>query len=106
MKTAADELREIKKYAHMGSGDLGGRAAEGPTIAVDQLLWYQNAMRDRGDYDYKRLDPRYDELGNFNYGAMGIAFEFTVCLRKRSVTMRESLLFSATFRQIRFKEWG
>jgi hypothetical protein len=79
MKTAADELQAIKKDAHMGSGDLGGRAAEGPTIAVNQLLWYENAMREYGPYDYKRMDPvgLYDELGNFNYGAMGIAFEFT-----------------------------
>jgi RHS repeat-associated protein len=40
-------------------------------------FWFRNQVKDKGPWDYKRSNPKYDDFGNFNYGATGIAFGFS-----------------------------
>jgi len=39
--------------------------------------WFYDKVRNGGPWDYKQLDPKYEEFGNFNYGATGTAFGFS-----------------------------
>jgi len=61
--------------------DLGGSAARGAQPFVIFMDFY-NRVKSNGPWDYKRLDPagiknnwisKYDEFGNFNFGATGAA---------------------------------
>jgi hypothetical protein len=40
---------------------------------ADTLLWFRDQVRSNGPWDYKRQGPQYEELGNWNYGAVGTA---------------------------------
>jgi len=37
-------------------------------------LWFYNQVRNKGPWDYKQKDAKYQNFGNFNYGAVGTAF--------------------------------
>src|SRR5437660_2021823 len=61
--------------------DLGGSAARGAQPFLIFMDSY-NRVKSNGPWDYKRLDPagiknngisKYDEFGNFNFGATGAA---------------------------------
>jgi RHS repeat-associated protein len=39
--------------------------------------WFYDQVRNKGPWDYKQLDPQYEDFGNFNYGATGYAFGFS-----------------------------
>jgi RHS repeat-associated protein len=41
------------------------------------LLWLYDQVRNRGPWDYKQQGSRYQNFGNFNYGATGAAFGFS-----------------------------
>jgi RHS repeat-associated protein len=46
--------------------------------------WFYNQVRNKGPWDYKQVDPRYQDFGNFNYGATCRSFGFSerTCLRE------------------------
>jgi hypothetical protein len=46
---------------------VGGRGPE----------WFRSQVTDFGPWDYKRQDSKYEDFGNFNYGATGAAFGFS-----------------------------
>jgi hypothetical protein len=37
-------------------------------------FWFYNQVRNNGPWDYKQSGRRYEDFGNFNYGATGSAF--------------------------------
>jgi RHS repeat-associated protein len=39
-------------------------------------LWFRSQVRNHGPWDYKQQNPLYQNFGNFNYGATGIASGF------------------------------
>jgi hypothetical protein len=44
-------------------------------------LWWINQVKTRGPWDYKQVAPgykMYDDFGNFNYGATGAVFGFSM----------------------------
>jgi len=38
--------------------------------------WFHRKVQTRGDWDYKRWNLKYDDFGNYNYGATGTAMGF------------------------------
>jgi hypothetical protein len=40
-------------------------------------LWFYRQVHNGGPWDYKQIDPKYDNFGNFLYGATGKAAGFT-----------------------------
>jgi type VI secretion system secreted protein VgrG len=40
-------------------------------------IWFRNAVRNGGKWDYKQRGSQYEDFGNFNYGATGAAAGFT-----------------------------
>ncbi len=52
---------------------------------IDRLTWFNNMVRSNKDHhlpydkswDYKQIDGKYADFGNFNYGAVGIALGLT-----------------------------
>lgn len=63
----------------------------GVTVAENMFLadnsydpnWLYNQVRNKGPWDYKQIDPKYTDFGNFNFGATFTAFGIpdTVSLR-------------------------
>jgi RHS repeat-associated protein len=51
---------------------------KGPVTAVSAANWFKNQVKARAEWDYKRRssDLRYEDFGNFNYGATGAAVGF------------------------------
>jgi len=51
---------------------------QGPFFAYDDAKWFRDMVKDDAPWDYKRLTPdsRYEDFGNFNYGATGSAVGF------------------------------
>lgn len=39
-------------------------------------FWFIEMVRSNGPWDYKRIDMRYENFGNFNFGATALAFGF------------------------------
>jgi len=39
-------------------------------------MWFANKVRPGGDWDYKRLDRKFEDFGNFNYGVTGAALGY------------------------------
>lgn len=39
-------------------------------------FWFIEMVMEGGPWDYKRIDPKYENFGNFNYGATAMAFGF------------------------------
>jgi YD repeat-containing protein len=58
----------------------------GPVTAVDGALWFKSMVQGGGStaekvragksWNYKKLGSQYEDFGNFNYGATGIAIGF------------------------------
>src|SRR5439155_10722622 len=58
-----------------------------PTANVDQNMdeagdhwnpwWFKGQVQNFAPWDYKRQDLKYDDFGNFNYGAAGYEFGFS-----------------------------
>ena len=46
-------------------------------------FWFKMQVDDKGPWDYKRQDPKYEDFGNFNYGATGRAMGFPEQVLKR-----------------------
>src|SRR5207245_10834272 len=45
-----------------------------PELGVhDAAEWFRNQEKNRGAWDYKQQGPQYQEFGNFNFGAAGLA---------------------------------
>ena len=45
-------------------------------------IWFKDQVRNKGPWDYKQHGRQYQDFGNFNYGASGMAFGFpqkTLC---------------------------
>lgn len=38
---------------------------------------FRDQVRNKGPWDYKQIDPLYQDFGNFNYGGAGYAFGFS-----------------------------
>jgi len=59
-----------------------------PNVSVDDNLreaqnhidpfWFRDQVRNKGPWDYKQRDPLYQDFGNWNYGASGRAFGFSL----------------------------
>lgn len=87
MKKAANIIQDITKNARRDmAGDVHASADAG--IDVERILTFADLMKPAdkgGKYDPygETKDERYGPIGNFNYGAMGIAigFEQGVLLR-------------------------
>jgi hypothetical protein len=69
----------FQEWLHTNPPEPGAAAANFSTTEVNRTLWFIQQTGDRGPMDYKYLttDMRYDDFGNFNYGAVGMAIEFT-----------------------------
>ncbi len=39
-------------------------------------FWFIEMVRKDGPWDYKKIDTKYEDFGNFNYGATALAFGF------------------------------
>ncbi|MFP8968021.1 RHS repeat-associated core domain-containing protein [Pokkaliibacter sp. CJK22405] len=39
-------------------------------------FWFRNQVKNKGPWDYKQQGSKYEDFGNFNYGATGAAFGF------------------------------
>jgi hypothetical protein len=39
-------------------------------------FWFRDQVRNKGPWDYKQWGARYQDFGNFNFGAAGLAFGF------------------------------
>lgn len=39
-------------------------------------FWFIDMVRSNGPWDYKRIDMKYENFGNFNFGATALAFGF------------------------------
>lgn len=48
-------------------------------------FWFRNQVKNKGPWDYKQQGPRYQDFGNFHYGATGTAFGFS-----ESILLREA----------------
>ena len=40
-------------------------------------LWFYDQVPNKGPWDYKQKGRKYEDFGNFNYGATGSAFGFS-----------------------------
>ena len=74
---ARNKYSELSKP--MGfAGEPGERAATSGGLIVRTATWFESKVKDQGPWDYKYVDPKYQALGNFNYGATGSALGFTL----------------------------
>ncbi|MEK6325145.1 MAG: polymorphic toxin type 44 domain-containing protein [Acidobacteriota bacterium] len=50
----------------------------GPFTAYGEAVWFRDMVKANAPWDYKRMTPdlRYEDFGNFNYGATGAAIGF------------------------------
>jgi hypothetical protein len=39
-------------------------------------FWFKRQVKGKGPWDFKQLDDRYQDFGNFHYGVVGAAFGF------------------------------
>ena len=46
-------------------------------------IWFYNQVRNKGPWDYKQIDKKYADFGNFNYGATGHAFGYPDAVLRR-----------------------
>lgn len=50
----------------------GALAARQP-LSLAGMLWFRNQVRNSGPWDYKQINPGYQNFGNYNYGYAGTA---------------------------------
>lgn len=48
----------------------------GPFTAYNQAKWFKSMVTHKAEWDYKRINLKYEDFGNFNYGATGAAIAF------------------------------
>ncbi len=46
-------------------------------------FWFYNQVRNKGPWDYKQQGGKYEDFGNFNFGATGYAFGFPLGILQR-----------------------
>jgi hypothetical protein len=44
---------------------------------LSRLSWFRNQVRNSGPWDYKQQGSKYEDFGNFNFGATGTAADFS-----------------------------
>jgi hypothetical protein len=54
-------------------------------------FWFYNQVRNKGPWDYKQLGPKYEDFGNFNFGATGSAFGFPDSVLYRGAGMANQM---------------
>jgi RHS repeat-associated protein len=67
------------QWSMRGNSEPGSNAASASMINYNRPKWFEQQTGDHGPMDYKWLttDMRYDNFGNFNYGAVGAAIHFS-----------------------------
>ena len=55
-----DNIAEAQRHRNSGS-------------RISDALWFYDRVRNKGPWDYKQLGSKYEDFGNFNYGACGKA---------------------------------
>ncbi len=83
----ATETRKSFLRPPGGIRDLGETGASGPSVVVQSLLWFKGMVNDQGPWDYKYQDAdrtKYENFGNFNYGATGSALGLTLAILQRA----------------------
>jgi hypothetical protein len=55
-----------------------------PAYDASAAVWFKNQVQNKGPWDYKQQGKQYENFGNFNYGATGLAlgFDETTLLRE------------------------
>lgn len=66
-------------WSMKGQSEPGSGAASAMMLNYNRPEWFRGQTGDRGPMDYKYLttDMRYDDFGNFNYGAVGAAIQYS-----------------------------
>lgn len=85
---------ERHRYSLQDVGDY-------PSMDMASAIWFYQQVNDGGVWDYKRRDPKkFEDFGNFNYGATGRALGFS----------EETLLRMAGVKQVQdnhsHPDWG
>lgn len=44
-----------------------------PAFDLKSVLWFRDQVKNKGPWDYKQKGASYQDFGNFNYGATGLA---------------------------------
>lgn len=62
------------------------------------ILWFHDQVHNKGPWDYKQIAKKYDDFGNFNYGATGRAAGFSedTLLRQRGGRRSKPVIPSQT----------
>ncbi len=55
----------------MSNHMMTARLHKGPSALT--YIWFYNQVRNHGPWDYKQLGGKYENFGNFHYGAVGTA---------------------------------
>lgn len=50
----------------------------GPFTAYDDAKWFKSMVTHKAPWDYKRINIKYEDFGNFNLGATGSAVGFNL----------------------------
>jgi len=53
---------------------LGDNSDPGFGSLAGSAVWFYNQVKKGAPWDYKQINPLYEDFGNFNYGAAGSAF--------------------------------
>ena len=67
------------QWSMKGQREPGSAAAVASMLNYNRPEWFKQQTGDHGPMDYKYLttDMRYDDFGNFNYGAVGAAIHYS-----------------------------
>jgi hypothetical protein len=69
------------KDADVDANISSTEAANAADQTQDKLVakvWWADKVQTRGDWDYKKQSLAYDDFGNFNYGATGTVFNYSL----------------------------
>jgi type VI secretion system secreted protein VgrG len=75
----------------------------GPFRAYSDAKWFKNKVTHKGPWDYKRIDIKYENFGNFNYGATGAAIGFDLITLHSEAGRTQAVPPGMTEKP---KEWG
>lgn len=48
-------------------------AKAGAVLSPSDMNWFYQRVRNKGAWDFKQIDRKYEAFGNFHYGAVGFA---------------------------------
>jgi RHS repeat-associated protein len=71
------------------------------TWYLNQPVWWYNQVRNKGPWDYKQLGSKYQDFGNFNYGATGRALPLP-----SSILLRGAGWANTQAQSSRQSKWG